>query len=245
MTPTISHTTGSSSLPRPPLPLSYEPTNPSWSELQKAQPIHLPPISLDTSIAKHVKRAQDIIISCVALTLLSPLLVIIAIKIKLSSAGPVIFKQRRYGLCGKIINIYKFRSMNCQEDGAIVKQATPKDPRITPFGAFLRKTSLDELPQFFNVLQGRISVVGPRPHAIAHNEKYKKLIPQYMERHLVKPGITGWAQVNGWRGETNTLKKMEQRVYHDLYYIKNWSFWLDIKIIFLTLLKGFSDKNAY
>jgi putative colanic acid biosynthesis UDP-glucose lipid carrier transferase len=135
--------------------------------------------------------------------------------------------------------------MTCQDNGSIVKQATKGDARITKFGAFLRRTSLDELPQFYNVIQGKMSIVGPRPHAIAHNEEYRKLIPKYMQRHIVKPGITGWAQINGWRGETDLLEKMEKRVDFDLHYVNNWSVWLDIKIIILTAIKGFINKNAY
>jgi putative colanic acid biosynthesis UDP-glucose lipid carrier transferase len=130
------------------------------------------------------------------------------------------------------------------EDGRVV-QASRKDSRVTKFGAFLRRTSLDELPQFWNVLQGRMSIVGPRPHALQHNEEYKDQIDLYMLRHKVKPGITGWAQIHGWRGETDTLDKMKKRVEYDLYYIENWSLWLDIKIIFLTLFSGFIHKNAY
>jgi putative colanic acid biosynthesis UDP-glucose lipid carrier transferase len=135
--------------------------------------------------------------------------------------------------------------MTTQDNGAVIKQATQNDPRVTPFGAFIRRTSLDELPQFINVLQGKMSIVGPRPHACAHNEEYRKIVPKYMQRHLVKPGITGWAQINGWRGETDTLEKMEKRVEFDLHYINSWSLWLDIKIIFLTIFKGFINKNAY
>jgi putative colanic acid biosynthesis UDP-glucose lipid carrier transferase len=142
--------------------------------------------------------------------------------------------------------VYKFRSMKVHQEAAgIVSQAKRNDSRITPFGAFLRRTSLDELPQFINVLQGRMSIVGPRPHAIEHNEFYKDQVDRYMLRHKVKPGITGWAQVNGYRGETDTLFKMKKRVEYDLYYIEHWSLVLDLKIIFLTLYRGFVDKNAY
>ncbi len=192
-----------------------------------------------------VKRVADVAFSSLALTLFSPLMITIACIIKLTSSGPVIFKQKRYGLDGKEISVYKFRTMTVCDDGNIVLQATKDDVRITPFGAFLRKTSLDELLQFLNVLQGRMSVVGPRPHAVAHNEQYRKIVKSYMLRHKVKPGITGWAQINGWRGETDTLDKMEKRVECDLYYIENWSFWLDIKIMWLTLWKGFINKHAY
>ena len=192
-----------------------------------------------------LKRVEDILVALVAVTLLAPLMLAIAIGIKLSSPGPVLFRQRRYGLSGKVVEVWKFRSMDVLEDGEVVPQAKRADPRVTPFGAFLRRTSLDELPQFFNVLQGRMSVIGPRPHAVVHNEQYRKLVPGYMLRHKVRPGITGWAQVNGWRGETDTLAKMQKRVEYDLYYIRNWSLALDLKIIFLTLLRGFRDPGAY
>ena len=192
-----------------------------------------------------VKRFEDFVLSLFAIILTSPIMFIIAVAVKLTSLGPVIFKQKRYGLDGKEIKVYKFRSMTVCEDGADVPQAKRCDSRITPFGAFLRKTSLDELPQFINVLQGRMSVVGPRPHAVAHNEQYRKQIRSYMLRHKVKPGITGWAQVNGWRGETDMLAKMENRVKDDLFYIENWSLWFDIKIIWLTVWKGLVNRNAY
>jgi putative colanic acid biosynthesis UDP-glucose lipid carrier transferase len=169
----------------------------------------------------------------------------IALAVKLTSKGPVIFKQNRYGLDGKKIKVYKFRSMTVQDNGDKVQQATKNDVRITPLGAFLRKTSLDELPQFINVLQGRMSVVGPRPHAVAHNEEYRKLIEGYMLRHKVRPGITGWAQINGFRGETETINKMIKRVEYDLDYIHRWSVWMDIRIILATVTRGFINKNAY
>ncbi|WP_193162909.1 undecaprenyl-phosphate glucose phosphotransferase [Microbulbifer hainanensis] len=192
-----------------------------------------------------LKRLEDLILSTVILLLLTPLMLFIAVGIRLSSPGPIIFRQRRYGLDGRQIEVWKFRSMTCQDNGNVVVQARRNDPRITPFGAFLRRTSLDELPQFLNVLQGSMSIVGPRPHAVAHNEQYRSLVSGYMLRHKVKPGITGWAQVNGWRGETDTLDKMNQRVKHDLHYIRNWSIFLDIRIVLLTIIKGFTGKNAY
>jgi putative colanic acid biosynthesis UDP-glucose lipid carrier transferase len=170
---------------------------------------------------------------------------IIAIAIKLTSPGPILFKQRRYGLGGEEILVWKFRSMNVCEDGKEVNQAQKEDSRFTPIGKFIRRTSLDELPQFFNVLSGSMSIVGPRPHAIAHNELYRSQIEGYMLRHLVKPGITGLAQVNGWRGETDTNEKMEKRVEYDLQYLRTWSLLLDLKIIALTIIKGFINKNAY
>jgi putative colanic acid biosynthesis UDP-glucose lipid carrier transferase len=165
--------------------------------------------------------------------------------VKLGSPGPVFFQQRRYGLGGDEIRVLKFRTMKVCEDGGQVTQATRKDPRVTWVGAFLRRTSLDELPQFFNVLTGSMSIVGPRPHAVAHNEEYRALIPGYMLRHKVKPGITGWAQVNGWRGETENLDKMRARVEHDLDYIRNWRLSLDLQIIARTALMVVRGTNAY
>jgi len=192
-----------------------------------------------------IKRLEDIILSALILILISPIFLLIAICVKLSSPGPVIFRQLRYGLNGEEINVYKFRSMTTQDNGSVVEQASKNDSRITRFGAFIRRTSLDELPQFINAIQGRMSIVGPRPHAVAHNEEYRKLVPKYMQRHLVKPGITGWAQIHGWRGETDTLEKMHKRVEFDLFYINHWSLWYDIRIIILTVFKGFINKNAY
>lgn len=192
-----------------------------------------------------VKRAEDILLSSLILMLIALPLLLIALAIKLTSPGPVLFRQRRYGLDGRPIMVWKFRSMNVQENGDVVRQATRNDTRITPLGAFMRRTSLDELPQFFNVLRGDMSIVGPRPHAVAHNEQYRKQVSGYMLRHKVKPGITGWAQINGWRGETDTLDKMRKRVEFDLEYIEHWSIWLDLKIILLTLFKGFLNKNAF
>jgi len=192
-----------------------------------------------------VKRASDIVLSLLILLLISPVLLVIALLVKLTSPGPIIFRQRRYGLDGKEILVYKFRSMTVTEDGARVQQATKNDQRITPLGAILRKTSLDELPQFINVLQGRMSIVGPRPHAVSHNEMYRKLIKGYMVRHKVKPGITGWAQVNGFRGETDTLDKMQGRIDYDLDYLRNWSLKLDLYIIFKTVRVVAGDRQAY
>ncbi len=193
-----------------------------------------------------VKSCQDVFITCIILCIISIPCLIISILIKITSPGPVLFKQLRHGLNKKEFTIYKFRSMNVHtESKGKTTQATKNDVRITKLGAFLRKTSLDELPQFINVLQGKMSIVGPRPHALAHNEYYQYSIKSYMWRHKVKPGITGWAQINGHRGETDTLEKMQARVEHDLWYIENWSLILDLKIIFLTILKGFINKNAY
>lgn len=192
-----------------------------------------------------IKRATDIVFSLIAIALLSPVLLGVAIGVKRSSPGPIIFKQRRTGLDGEEILVYKFRSMVTQDNGAVVKQATRGDSRITPFGAFIRKTSLDELPQLFNVLFGTMSLVGPRPHAVAHNEHYRGVVQAYMVRHKVRPGITGWAQVNGFRGETETVDKMAARVHYDLEYLRNWSLALDFKIIARTVRVLFFDRNAY
>ena len=192
-----------------------------------------------------LKRMSDIMLSLLILTLIFPIMVGVALAVKFTSPGPIIFKQRRYGLDGEQILVYKFRSMTVTEDGGDVRQATKNDQRITPLGAFLRKTSLDELPQFINVLQGRMSIVGPRPHAVSHNEMYRKLIKGYMVRHKVKPGITGWAQVNGYRGETDTLDKMKGRIDYDLDYLRNWSLRLDIHIILKTIRLVIKDQKAY
>tara|TARA_Y100000758_G_scaffold196508_1_gene140181 strand:+ start:1135 stop:2550 length:1416 start_codon:yes stop_codon:yes gene_type:complete len=192
-----------------------------------------------------VKRIEDIILSTLILALISIPMLMIAFCVRMTSPGPALFRQKRYGIDGKSIEVWKFRSMKVMENGTKVTQATRGDNRITPFGAFLRRTSLDELPQFINVLRGEMSIVGPRPHAIAHNEEYRKIISGYMLRHKVKPGITGWAQINGWRGETDTVDKMEKRIEYDLDYIRNWSLFLDLKIVFLTVFKGFINKNAY
>ena len=192
-----------------------------------------------------VKRSSDVVLAALILVLISPLLLLIALGVKLSSPGPAIFKQRRNGLDGEEIVVYKFRSMTSQDNGSVVRQATKEDARITRFGALIRRTSLDELPQFFNVLQGRMSIVGPRPHAVAHNEEYRQIIKAYMVRHKVKPGITGWAQVNGHRGETDTLEKMKARVEYDLEYLRNWSLGLDLQIIVRTIRLMFFDRNAY
>ena len=192
-----------------------------------------------------VKRLSDIVLAALILVLISPVLAAIAIGVKLTSAGPVLFKQHRYGLDGREIIVYKFRSMSTMDDGQVVKQATRNDQRVTPFGGFLRRTSLDELPQFINVLQGRMSIVGPRPHAVAHNEMYRKLVKSYMIRHKVRPGITGWAQVNGLRGETDTVDKMKARIEYDLDYLRHWSLRLDLHIIWKTIFVVFRKQNAY
>jgi putative colanic acid biosynthesis UDP-glucose lipid carrier transferase len=192
-----------------------------------------------------VKRIEDLVLASLILFIVSPVMLFVALGVKLSSPGPIIFKQRRYGLDGHEITVYKFRTMRVCEDGLQIRQATADDHRVTGLGRCLRRTSLDELPQFFNVLQGTMSIVGPRPHAVAHNEYYRRLIPGYMLRHKVRPGLTGWAQVNGWRGETETLEKMEKRVEYDLDYLRRWSLWFDLKIIWLTIFRSLTDSHAY
>lgn len=192
-----------------------------------------------------LKRVSDIVISIVALIVFSPVLLFVALLVKLGSPGPAIFSQRRYGLDGEEITVYKFRSMRVAEDGGEIKQAQRNDTRTTRLGAFLRRSSLDELPQLINVLQGRMSLVGPRPHAVAHNELYRKLIKGYMVRHKVRPGITGWAQVNGLRGETDTVEKMAARIRYDLDYLRNWSLRLDLHILVKTVTTIINDKQAY
>ena len=215
-----------------------------WSQLGG-----IPVVSVHNSpfegIVAWVKRLEDLVLgTAIVLFTLVPMLCI-ALAVKLSSPGPVLFRQWRYGLCGRRIRILKFRTMKVCEDGPHIKQASPNDSRVTRIGRFLRRTSLDEFPQFLQVLTGELSLVGPRPHAVAHNEQYRALIPGYMLRHIVKPGITGWAQVNGWRGETAELEKMEQRVRHDLEYIRNWNLLLDLKIIFLTVFGAKNRRNAF
>jgi len=193
-----------------------------------------------------IKRIEDIIVAGIAVVLLAPVYLVLAIGVKLSSPGPILFRQRRHGLGGKEFWMLKFRSMRVHaEHSDKITQATRDDPRITRFGSFLRRSSLDELPQFFNVLGGSMSVVGPRPHAIQHNNQYEKLIERYMHRHYVKPGITGWAQVHGLRGETVELRSMKKRVQYDIDYIRRWSVILDVRIIALTAFKVFGQKTAY
>jgi putative colanic acid biosysnthesis UDP-glucose lipid carrier transferase len=191
------------------------------------------------------KRTTDVLFTLGILVAALPVMGVIALAIRLTSSGPALFRQRRYGLDGEEITVYKFRSMYVTEDGPQIIQATPDDPRVTPVGRILRKYSLDELPQLFNVLQGRMSLVGPRPHAVAHNEEYRGLIKGYMMRHKVLPGITGLAQVNGCRGETRTLKDMEARVGYDLEYLRRWTPVLDLKILALTVVRVFRDSKAY
>ncbi len=191
------------------------------------------------------KRLLDLALASLGLLLIAPLLAAIALAVRLSSRGPAIFRQRRYGLDGQSIVVYKFRSMFVTEDGPQIVQASRNDPRITPVGRFLRRFSLDELPQIINVIQGRMSLVGPRPHAVAHNEEYRKLIKGYMVRHKVRPGITGWAQVNGCRGETADLADMQARINYDLEYLRRWSVAFDLRILARTVMMVIQDKKAY
>jgi putative colanic acid biosynthesis UDP-glucose lipid carrier transferase len=198
-----------------------------------------------TSLDASLKRLEDLVLSIIVLLVAAIPMALIALGVKMTSAGPVLFKQVRYGIHGEEIEIYKFRTMALHEEGGNIRQASRNDPRVTRFGAFLRRNSLDELPQFINVLQGRMSVVGPRPHAVSHNEYYRKLIQGYMLRHKVRPGITGLAQINGYRGETDTVAKMERRIRMDMEYIRNWSIWLDLRIVLKTILGGFRSVNAW
>ncbi|SIT48044.1 UDP-phosphate glucose phosphotransferase [Paraburkholderia piptadeniae] len=192
------------------------------------------------------KEIFDRVFALFALLAIFPVLFAIAIAVKFSSPGPVLFRQHRKGANGDIFSIYKFRTMfdGANQPGSVV-QARKGDARVTKVGHFLRSTSLDELPQFFNVLKGEMSIVGPRPHAVEHDEYYKNLVQHYMFRYRIKPGITGWAQINGYRGETAEIEKMEARVKFDIYYIKHWTFWMDVKIIALTVVKGFMGSSAY
>jgi len=198
-----------------------------------------------TKLEQALKRACDVVLAGTVLVLLSPLLLLTAILIKLDSRGPVLFKQKRNGFNGRVFTIYKFRTMRVLEDGVCIQQAVRNDPRITSIGRWLRSTSIDELPQFFNVLIGDMSAVGPRPHAVAHNTEYQTLVGNYAYRHHVKPGITGWAQVNGLRGETQTVDLMARRVEYDLWYINHWSFWVDLRILLKTLIVAFRQPMAY
>ncbi|WP_223851563.1 undecaprenyl-phosphate glucose phosphotransferase [Cupriavidus pauculus] len=215
------------------------------SELLGAPAINLV-ASPGSGEAVFFKAVFDRLFSAAALICLSPLMLLIALAIKATSPGPVFFRQTRKGIDGREFQIYKFRSMVVHAEAAgTVTQARRNDARITPLGRFLRRTSLDELPQFINVMRGEMSVVGPRPHAVQHDDQYKSLLKGYMLRYRVKPGITGWAQVNGCRGETEQVQKMADRLYFDLYYMQHWSLWLDMRIVWMTLCKGFTGANAY
>jgi putative colanic acid biosynthesis UDP-glucose lipid carrier transferase len=198
-----------------------------------------------TIVERRLKRAIDIVVSTLSLFLLGPLLLAIAFAIRLDSPGPIFFRQTRRGFNGRTFMIYKFRSMHVLEDGASVAQVKENDVRVTRLGKFLRRSSLDELPQLFNVFLGEMSLVGPRPHAVAHDDYYTRLVRRYADRHHTKPGITGWAQVNGYRGETATIDRMEQRIRHDLWYIANWSIWLDLWIMCRTVVELARSRNAH
>ncbi|MDP9807714.1 putative colanic acid biosynthesis UDP-glucose lipid carrier transferase [Rhizobium tibeticum] len=203
---------------------------------------HRPPLDV---YERGLKRAFDIVFSIAALVLMFPICAVVAVAIKLDSPGPVFFAQSRKGYSGRAFRILKFRSMSVMEDSTDVRQATRNDPRVTRVGSFIRSTSLDELPQFWNVLRGDMSVVGPRPHALVHDDLYGALIAHYASRRHVKPGLTGWAQINGCRGETPTVDRMADRVRHDIWYINNWSLWLDLKIVFLTMVCMVDRRNVY
>ena len=198
-----------------------------------------------TAPERAVKKAFDVAVASTALMLLSPLMLLLAVLIKLDSKGPVLFTQTRNGFNGQTFRIFKFRSMTVQEDAAVIRQAVRNDPRVTRVGRWLRRTSIDELPQLINVLCGDMSIAGPRPHAVAHNDEYGRLIARYAFRHRVKPGLTGWAQVNGFRGETATLDHMIKRVELDIWYINHWSVTLDIKIVLRTLFVPLLCRAAY
>jgi putative colanic acid biosynthesis UDP-glucose lipid carrier transferase len=215
-----------------------------WSNIGGIPVVSIHESSLDGA-GSLLKRIEDLVVGSLILSIAVWPMLAIAIAIKLTSKGPIIFRQWRYGLNGKPIRVFKFRTMTTCEDGPTVVQATKNDSRVTPLGRFLRRTSMDELPQFFQVITGELSIVGPRPHAVAHNEAYRSQIQGYMLRHMVKPGITGWAQVNGWRGETATLDKMEGRVRCDLEYVQNWSLSWDLEIIFRTIVGTKKNQNAY
>jgi putative colanic acid biosynthesis UDP-glucose lipid carrier transferase len=227
----------------PPL-FGLDPVNAHWGDIN-GHPVISIVESPFSGVDQHLKRAEDLVLSCLILPLIVLPMLAIAAAVKLTSPGPVLYRQTRYGLDGRGFNMLKFRTMYCVETDDQFVQAVRNDPRVTPLGAFLRRTSLDELPQLFNVLAGDMSLVGPRPHPVKLNEAHRKQIRRYMLRHIVKPGITGWAQVNGCRGETQTLEAMRQRIDYDLYYIKRWSIGLDARILLKTLLVGFSSPRAY
>ena len=200
-----------------------------------------------TGWSRVAKGIEDRVIASLVIMLTAPVLLTVAVLVRISSPGPILFRQRRYGFDNEAIEVWKFRTMYVQDEAeAAVDSGTRRgDPRVTPIGRILRRTSLDELPQFFNVLLGQMSIVGPRPHAVAHNDRFASLIDGYLSRHRVKPGITGWAQIHGLRGEAETLARMQERVRYDLHYIENWSLLLDLRIILRTMLVGFSHPNAY
>jgi putative colanic acid biosynthesis UDP-glucose lipid carrier transferase len=222
----------------------YQPTGAQMTAIGRVPLISLHSTPFD-GVNRWLKRVEDIVLGTLILALIAIPMLVIAVLLKLTSRGPIFFVQRRYGLNGREIKVLKFRTMTVSEDGPNVVQAQKNDKRVTGLGAILRRTSLDELPQFLQVIAGQMSIVGPRPHAVAHNEMYRALIPGYMLRHKVKPGITGWAQVNGWRGETPHVGWMKKRVEHDLEYISRWTVLWDIKIVLLTIFGRKTSQNAY
>ena len=218
------------------------PTQPYIEDLQGLPVINIRHVPLNEPINRYMKRCVDIFGALVGIVLFSPVMGLTALIIKITSPGPVIYCQERIGLHNRPFKMYKFRSMEVQAPASEKnKWTTPHDPRVTPIGRFIRKTSIDEIPQFFNVLKGDMSLVGPRPERPFFVERFKEEIPRYMIKHQVRPGMTGWAQVNGYRGDTSITKRIE----HDLYYIENWTLGWDFKILFLTFFKGFINKNAY
>ena len=219
--------------------LDVEPTN--WRSLARVDDSRLRPIA---GFGAALKRLEDFVFASAALVILFPLMALISIVIKLDSTGPALFCQARSGRNREIIRVYKFRTMH-QDGGREFRQARKDDPRITRVGAFLRRTSLDELPQLFNVLQGSMSMVGPRPHPLKLDDDFKYTIPALNSRYAVKPGITGWAQINGYRGETRRISDMVGRIEHDRHYIRHWSLWLDLRILVMTVFKGWTHENAY
>ncbi len=212
-----------------------------WSSIAAVDNNSLKPIS---GMSAALKRFEDFVLGSIALLIIFPVMLLISLIIKLDSTGPALFCQARSGRNREVIKVYKFRTMY-QDGSQEFRQAEKDDPRITRVGSFLRRTSLDELPQLFNVIQGSMSLVGPRPHPLKLDEEFKYIIPALSSRYAVKPGITGWAQINGFRGETRHVSDMVQRIEHDRHYVKTWSLWLDIKILFMTVLKGWTHKNAY
>ena len=226
-----------------PTPLTEELAHAQWVSLGR-QPLVSVFETPFVGINGWIKRAEDIILACAVLAVAAVPMLAIAAAVKLTSPGPVLFRQRRHGIDGRTIRVLKFRTMTVMQDGRNIQQARANDSRLSPVGAFLRRTSLDELPQFFNVLRGDMSVVGPRPHALDHNEHYRRLIPGYMLRHKIKPGITGWAQIHGLRGKTDTVENMQRRVDHDLWYVSRWSVWLDLWIVARSVPMLAGDRNA-
>ena len=229
----------SANAPRVTAPAAPSPV--PWPSLVSVEQNVLQPLS---GIGAMLKRLEDFVLGSIALVLVFPLLVLISLAVKLDSTGPALFCQARSGRNRAIIKVYKFRTMY-QSGSAEFRQASKDDPRVTRIGAFLRRTSLDELPQLLNVIQGSMSLVGPRPHPLKLDDDFRYVIPALGSRYCVKPGITGWAQINGYRGETRRVEDMASRIEHDRWYIRHWSLWLDVRILALTVFKGWTHKNAY